>query len=171
MFVLFPGHRKINKNVATSPIQEGDGSGRGAAKSLHVRFMGVGDDQNNRFLSGGNKGVPSSLLSVPLSVSGGSMIPSDDVGGTTTESSESETENQSLLEEEKVMTTKFLLLTDSQKRHLTIKDIGIILERFSSKIVDVERLARETEAEDSYLWTIKATIKGKYFNSLGVNNK
>lgn len=134
----------MHKAVATSPIQDSglDGSGRGGSKSLHVRFMGVGEDKNGRFLttSGGRKVVPSSLLSVPLSVStvgglgGGSMIPSDDIGGTTTESSESETENNhSILEEEKVTTQKFLLLIDQlsldQKRHLTIKDIGVILER------------------------------------------
>lgn len=164
-----------------------DGSGRGgvAGKSLHVRFMGVGEDKNGRFLTGGKKVVvPSSLLSVPLSVStlvggGGSMIPSDDVGGTTTESqsSESETENNhSVLEEEKVTTRKFLLLIDQlsldQKRHLSIKDIGVILERLSSKIVDVERLERnrssETDAEDCYNWTIKATIKGDILRELGV---
>lgn len=132
----------MHKAVATSPIQDTslDGSGRGGAassKSLHVRFMGVGDDKNGRFLAaaGGKNIVPSSLLSVPLSVStlGGSMIPSDDVEGTTT-SSESETENNhSVLEEEKVTTQKFLLLIDQlsldQKRHLSIKDIGVILER------------------------------------------
>ncbi|XP_021949866.1 uncharacterized protein LOC110847264 isoform X1 [Folsomia candida] len=172
---------QVHKAVATSPIQDTslDGSGRGGAassKSLHVRFMGVGDDKNGRFLAaaGGKNIVPSSLLSVPLSVStlGGSMIPSDDVEGTTT-SSESETENNhSVLEEEKVTTQKFLLLIDQlsldQKRHLSIKDIGVILERLSSKIVDVERLDRETEAEDCYNWTIKATIKGEFLRELGV---
>ncbi|OXA56747.1 Cell death activator CIDE-A [Folsomia candida] len=172
---------EVHKAVATSPIQDTslDGSGRGGAassKSLHVRFMGVGDDKNGRFLAaaGGKNIVPSSLLSVPLSVStlGGSMIPSDDVEGTTT-SSESETENNhSVLEEEKVTTQKFLLLIDQlsldQKRHLSIKDIGVILERLSSKIVDVERLDRETEAEDCYNWTIKATIKGEFLRELGV---
>lgn len=128
--------------------------------------MGVDTDKNGRFLVGGKKVVPSSLLSVPLSVS--SMVPSDDVGGTTTESSESETENNhSVLEEERVTTQKFLLLIDQlsldQKRHLTIKDIGVILERLSSKIVDVERLERETEAVDCYNWTMYVFIYSKYF--------
>jgi hypothetical protein len=191
-FLNFSG-RKVHKAVATSPIQDSaleatvrGGAGAGpSSKSLHVRFMGVGDDKNGRFLTtaGGRKVVPTGLLSVPLSVSsvgaggglggGGSMIPSDDVGGTTTESSESETENNfSVLEEEKVTTQKFLLLIDQlsldQKRHLSIKDIGVILERLSSKIVDVERLDRETEAEDCYNWTIKATIKGEVLRELGV---
>ena len=48
-------------------------------------------------------------------------------------------------------TVKFLLLVDQLSmdqhphRHLSIKDIGIILDRLSSKIVDVERLEREIE--------------------------
>ena len=49
--------------------------------------------------------------------------------------------------EEGTTSTKFLLLVDQlsvdQKRHLSIKDIGIILDRLSSKILDVERLERE----------------------------
>jgi hypothetical protein len=174
VFVLFSG-RKVHKTVATSPIQDSglDASGRvgAASKSLHVRFMGVGDDKNGRFLASCKKVVPGGLLGVPLSVS--TLGGSDDVGGTTTESSESDTENnQSVLEEEKITSQKLLLLVDQlsldQKRHLTIKDIGVILERLSSKIVDVTRLERETEAEDCYNWTIKATIRGEVLRSLGV---
>ncbi|CAB0004753.1 unnamed protein product, partial [Nesidiocoris tenuis] len=85
------------------------------------------------------------------------------------DSSESETE---IGAEEAVTTEKFLLLIDQlsvdQKRHLTIKDIGIILERLSSKILDVERLDRESESEDCYNWTIKATIRGDVLRELGV---
>ncbi|GBP43653.1 Cell death activator CIDE-3 [Eumeta japonica] len=87
------------------------------------------------------------------------------------DSSESETEN-TLVEEEAVTSEKFLLLIDQlsveQKRHLTIKDIGIILERLSSKILDVERLDRESESDDCYNWTIKATIRGDALRELGV---
>ncbi|XP_014256719.1 uncharacterized protein LOC106670693 [Cimex lectularius] len=85
------------------------------------------------------------------------------------DSSESETEAGT---DEAVTTEKFLLLIDQlsvdQKRHLTIKDIGIILERLSSKILDVERLDRESESEDCYNWTIKATIRGDVLRELGV---
>ncbi|KAF6209509.1 hypothetical protein GE061_015256, partial [Apolygus lucorum] len=85
------------------------------------------------------------------------------------DSSESETE---IGAEEAITTEKFLLLIDQlsvdQKRHLTIKDIGIILERLSSKILDVERLDRESESEDCYNWTIKATIRGDVLRELGV---
>lgn len=67
---------------------------------------------------------------------------------------------------------KFLLLIDQltgkQDKHLTVKDIGIILERLNSKIVDVERLDRDYEATDCYNWTIKATIKGDVLQELGI---
>lgn len=83
----------------------------------------------------------------------------------------SESDNEATVEEQ-VTSEKFLLLIDQlsveQKRHLTIKDIGVILERLSSKIVDVERLDRESESEDCYNWTIKATIRGDVLRELGV---
>lgn len=186
---LFPG-RKVHKAVATSPIQEPGMEGAArmvpGAKSLHVRFMGVGEDKDGRFggPGAGKIQVPSSYLSVPYSgvpsgigISGSIIHPHDlgpgGGGGTTTESSESETENNhSVMEEDTTTTQKFLLLIDQlsldQKRHLTIKDIGVILERLSSKIVDVERLDRESEAEDCYNWTIKATIRGDFLRELGV---
>jgi hypothetical protein len=87
------------------------------------------------------------------------------------DSSESETEN-TVMEDETITSEKFLLLIDQlsvdQKRHLSIKDIGIILERLSSKILDVERLDRESESDDCYNWTIKATIRGDALRELGV---
>lgn len=87
------------------------------------------------------------------------------------DSSESETEN-TIVEDDKVTSEKFLLLIDQlsvdQKRHLSIKDIGIILERLNSKILDVERLDRESESDDCYNWTIKATIRGDALRELGV---
>ena len=50
---------------------------------------------------------------------------------------------------------KHLLLVDQlsadQKHHLSIKDIGIILERLSSKILDVEKLEREKEDDEIIL--------------------
>ncbi|XP_018348193.1 PREDICTED: uncharacterized protein LOC108752077 isoform X1 [Trachymyrmex septentrionalis] len=87
------------------------------------------------------------------------------------DSSESETEN-TMMEDEFVTSEKFLLLIDQltvdQKHHLSIKDIGIILERLSSKILDVERLDRESESEECYNWTIKALIRGDVLRELGV---
>ena len=74
--------------------------------------------------------------------------------------------------DESVTRVKFLLLVDQlsaeQKHHLSIKDIGIILDRLSSKILDVEKLDREKEDSDVYNWTIKATIRGEVMRELGV---
>ncbi|XP_076253529.1 DNA fragmentation factor-related protein 2 isoform X2 [Rhynchophorus ferrugineus] len=118
----------VHKSVATSPIQEaGAQQAQASPQPRHVRFLDV---------EGGGRG-----------------------GGLSEhESSESETEN-TVMEDEAVTSEKFLLLIDQlsvdQKRHLSIKDIGIILERLSSKILDVERLDRESESDDCYNWTIK----------------
>jgi len=56
-----------------------------------------------------------------------------------------------------------LLLTQlsaEQQRPLSIKDIGIILERLSARVIDVDRLERETEASDTRHWTIRAVVRG-----------
>ena len=55
-----------------------------------------------------------------------------------------------------------------QPHHLSIKDLGIILERLNSKIIDVERLDRTTEGSDTHNWTLKATIRGDVMRELGV---
>ncbi|XP_044018597.1 TPR-containing protein DDB_G0280363 isoform X2 [Aphidius gifuensis] len=87
------------------------------------------------------------------------------------DSSESETEN-TIMEDEVITSEKFLLLIDQltvdQKHHLSIKDIGIILERLRPKILDVERLDRESESEECYNWTIKAIIRGDVLRDFGV---
>ncbi|KAJ8878737.1 hypothetical protein PR048_019323 [Dryococelus australis] len=151
----------VHKSVATSPIQDAqqqtspqpsalsDGTRRGGpgGKAQHVRFLDI---------EGG------ALLRQAAEAAAAAAAH---------DSSESETENTAM-EEEAITTEKFLLLIDQlsvdQKRHLTIKDIGIILERLSSKIVDVERLDRESESDDCYNWTIKATIRGDVLRELGV---
>jgi hypothetical protein len=71
-----------------------------------------------------------------------------------------------------VTTEKMLLLTDQlstdQRRHLTILDLGVILDRLKAKIIDVERLEREREGPSCYRWMIKATIRGDVLRDLGV---
>ncbi|CAH1154208.1 unnamed protein product [Phaedon cochleariae] len=128
----------VHKSVATSPIQDAQQTSP-QPPSRHVRFLDI---------EGGGRG-----------------------GQSEHESSESETEN-TVMEDEAVTSEKFLLLIDQlsvdQKRHLSIKDIGIILERLNSKILDVERLDRESESDDCYNWTIKATIRGDVLRELGV---
>ncbi|XP_059225522.1 uncharacterized protein LOC106090840 isoform X1 [Stomoxys calcitrans] len=146
----------VHKSVATSPIQDGSTSPQPQqqatlAMSSVVDPMMGGSMQRR---SSGTKGHVRFL----------DIAPERD-------SSESETEN-TVMEDDKVTTEKFLLLIDQlsvdQKRHLSIKDIGIILERLNSKILDVERLDRESESDDCYNWTIKATIRGDALRELGV---
>lgn len=137
----------VHKNVATSPIQDGSNSPQPPPSSLS-------DTNSLQRRAATNKGHVRFL----------------DIGPEK-DSSESETEN-TVMEDETITSEKFLLLIDQlsvdQKRHLSIKDIGIILERLSSKILDVERLDRESESDDCYNWTIKATIRGDALRELGV---
>ncbi|KAI5710631.1 hypothetical protein M8J75_010290 [Diaphorina citri] len=146
----------VHKSVATSPIQDSlstspqqhpssmsDPSKRGSSYSKgHVRFLDI-------------EGCSPMTHQQPLEH----------------ESSESETET-TVMEDESLTSEKFLLLVDQLtvdvKKHLSIKDIGIILERLSSKIIDVERLDRETESDEVHNWTIKATIRGEVLRELGV---
>ncbi|XP_061389436.1 uncharacterized protein LOC133324617 [Musca vetustissima] len=145
----------VHKSVATSPIQDGTTSPQPQQQATLAMSSAVdpmiGSMQRR---SSGTKGHVRFL----------DIAPERD-------SSESETEN-TVMEDDKVTTEKFLLLIDQlsvdQKRHLSIKDIGIILERLNSKILDVERLDRESESDDCYNWTIKATIRGDALRELGV---
>lgn len=147
----------VHKSVATSPIQDGIGGG-GACSSSAMS---------------GSPQPPNTILTDSM------QRRSSTVKGHVRfldiqqerDSSESETEN-TVMDDETVTTEKFLLLIDQlsvdQKRHLNIKDIGIILERLSAKIIDVERLDRESESDDCYNWTMKATIRGEALRELGV---
>ena len=145
----------VHKSVATSPIQD-------AQQQTSPQPSSLSDGTRRSALGKGAQHVRF------LDIEGGRLQQQQQQQA---ESSESETEN-TVMEEEAVTSEKFLLLIDQlsvdQKRHLTIKDIGIILERLSSKIVDVERLDRESESDDCYNWTIKATIRGDVLRELGV---
>ena len=71
-----------------------------------------------------------------------------------------------------VRTEKTLLLTDQlstdQRKHLTILDLGVILDRLKAKIIDVQSLEREREGPSCFRWVIKATIRGDILRDLGV---
>ncbi|RXG72451.1 hypothetical protein Avbf_00193 [Armadillidium vulgare] len=152
---------QANKTVATSPIQEVQEK-RPAHQVQHLTQSPLGKSglaaqkpsSHVRFLSDFH---PSSLIDKPKAEA---------------ESSESETENTTN-DEEGQTCEKFLLLIDQPsvehktKRHLSIKDIGVILDRLSSKIIDVERLDREIE-DECFNWTIKAVIRGDSLRELGV---
>lgn len=140
-----------HKTVATSPIQAEDGK-RSLPKGAHVRF----DVEN----LGASNSKCEAIIEMREAENGGDSSESEVEGGEEVEDAESVTSN------------KFLLLVDQlsvdQKHHLSIKDIGIILDRLSSKILDVEKLDREKEDSEVYNWTIKATIRGEVMRELGV---
>lgn len=146
----------VHKSVATSPIQDGTTSPQ-PQQQASLSMSSVVDPMMGGSMQRRSSGTKGHVRFLDIA-------PERD-------SSESETEN-TVMEDDKVTTEKFLLLIDQlsvdQKRHLSIKDIGIILERLNSKILDVERLDRESESDDCYNWTIKATIRGDALRELGV---
>ncbi|KOC67740.1 hypothetical protein WH47_11141 [Habropoda laboriosa] len=138
------------------PSSLSDGTRRPGLAKGHVRFCDTADEESSSRLAGNSAG------SFHLHHHHNHHQEHD--------SSESETEN-TIMEDEIVTSEKFLLLIDQltvDQKHLSIKDIGIILERLSSKILDVERLDRESESEECYNWTIKAIIRGNVLRELGV---
>lgn len=145
----------VHKSVATSPIQESSTSPQPQQQAM-VSMSPV-DPTISGSMQRRSSGIKGHVRFLDIA-------PERD-------SSESDTEN-TIIEDDKVTTEKFLLLIDQlsvdQKRHLSIKDIGIILERLNSKILDVERLDRESESDDCFNWTIKATIRGDTLRELGV---
>lgn len=184
----------VHKSVATSPIQEchhtqppstmsvgqptsslSDGTRRASPKG-HVRFL---DADASPPLPPPPLLPPSPPALASSPVHRQYAAASGNGGGgrkqqhqhRTDDSSESETET-TVIEDDSMTSEKFLLLIDQltgkQDKHLTVKDIGIILERLNSKIVDVERLDRDYEATDCYNWTIKATIRGDVLQELGI---
>ncbi|KAG6802770.1 basic-leucine zipper transcription factor A isoform X1 [Apis mellifera caucasica] len=139
------------------PSSLSDGTRRTGLSKGHVRFCDTADEESSSRLAG-NSGTASFHLHHHHN------------HHQEHDSSESETEN-TIMEDEIVTSEKFLLLIDQltvDQKHLSIKDIGIILERLSSKILDVERLDRESESEECYNWTIKAIIRGDVLRELGV---
>lgn len=140
--------RQVTKSVATSPIQE----------TIIVPVLSVSSDSH--YASG----------SSTLPKKGAKYVRFSDLEAkVVTNGSDSETENT---EQEDTLSEKYLLLVDQltidQDKHLTVKDIGTILERLSSKIVDIDKLERERETADCYNWVIKATIKGEVLREFGV---
>ncbi|KAK7067062.1 hypothetical protein SK128_022422 [Halocaridina rubra] len=175
---------QVHKAVATSPVQEGAPTTRPTLHHIHTVNQSPGTKSQAQ-------AAPTSVqASVAAAAAAAAAVAAAQKGSSHVrfqhdyrstnlkdkqrpeqESSESETENTTN-DEEAHTTEKFLLLTDQlsvdTKKHLSIKDIGVILDRLSSKIIDVEKLDREAEEEDCFNWTIKATIRGDSLRELGV---
>ncbi|XP_022254676.1 uncharacterized protein LOC106470363 [Limulus polyphemus] len=138
----------LNKSVATSPIQEMPEGAAAAAGPSGVSLHKKGGAKGHvRFLD-----------------------EAQEVKSPGRDESESDTENTT--NEEEQLSEHYLLLTDQlsleQNRHLNIRDIGVILDRLSSKIVEVQKLEREKESAEIHNWTIKATIRGEVLREIGV---
>lgn len=169
------GSIKVSKSVGTSPIldfsrttspfesaqpaQTVDASLAQAqtglkAKKGHVRFMDLDK--------------ASDLSSPKPNISLMELINGHMDGNPSSEESETETTER----DDEQLCERYLLLIDqlsiTQKRHLSIKDIGIILERLRSKIVDIDKLERDKENVGCYNWLIKATIRGEMLREIGV---
>lgn len=146
---------QVNKSVATSPIQEFPPRGGPFPGSSGMQRM----MQSQAQPTSSGKGQHVRFLEVTEEA----RIPA-------IEDSESDTENTACEEEQ--LTERYLLLVDQlsleQDRHLSIRDIGVILERLGSRIVDVDRLERERESADIHNWTIKATLRGEVLREIGV---
>lgn len=143
-------------------------------KTTHVRFHAVAN--NKKTIAAESQQKPPSTKATNTSAISSRK---NDVGFANRDSSESEMEPESntTIDDEcdnevSKTTNKFLLLIDQlstdQRKHLTILDLGVILERLKAKIVDVERLEREREGPSCFRWIIKATIRGEVLRDLGV---
>ena len=161
---------QLNKSTI-SPTQDDRRSSSSHHLSSGKHTLAAQKGSHVRFLSDYHSTVPSILTPdnmKDLSLSSPAPLPAK----VDPDSSESETENTTN-DDDGQTCEKFLLLIDqpsveqTSKKHLSIKDIGVILDRLSSKIVDVERLDRDAD-EDCFNWTIKAIIRGDSLRELGV---
>jgi len=138
-------HVHIKKSVATSPITE--------APSLYLRGIKIPTTFQTSRKPGGKY-----------------VRFQDEPTRQTSAGSDSDTENTD--REEEQLYERYLLLSDTlcvgHEKHLTIKDIGNILERLSCKIVDVDKLERERESTDRYNWIIRGLIRGESLREIGV---
>lgn len=144
----------VQKSVATSPIQGAASGSGGGGTSPQPHCSNLASSSAAQRRPSGSKGHVRFMEPAPEQIS-----------------SESDTENTTV-DDDNVTSEKFLLLVDQlsieQKKHLNIKDIGLILERLDNRIIDVEKLERDDETEDCHHWTIKATIRGEQLRELGV---
>ena len=150
-------HRQIQikKSVATSPIIE-------VAPSLYIRS---GEVHGTAYAPSHHYQPPSTRKP-----SGKYVRFQDEPTRQTSAGSDSETETTD--REDEQLCERYLLLVDplsiGHERHLTIKDIGSILERLNCKIVDVDKLERESDTADCHNWVIRALIRGESLREIGV---
>lgn len=129
-------------------------------KKGHVRFMDIETNDNNNI-------ERTTVHSTKPNISLMGLI-----NGQLDMASSSESETETTERDDEQYCERYLLLVDqlsaNHKKHLSIKDIGIILERLKSKIIDIDKLERDKENVDCYNWFIKAIIKGDMLREIGV---
>ncbi|XP_015792236.1 uncharacterized protein LOC107368861 [Tetranychus urticae] len=186
------GEIRVSRSVATSPITESptpsglllspvsinvpiisgshsisSNKPRQALKG-HVRFMDT--EHTNGVVDHKEANKLQTNTATTLNSSVNNIFQGNTTSQVNGNGSDSETETTERDDEQ--FSERYLLLVDqlslNQDRHLNLKDIGIILERLSSKIIDVDKLEREKEGSDCYNWIIKATIRGEVLREIGV---
>lgn len=178
----------------------------GKKAGVHVRFLDIDDGGGGHGGCGISRPLPSNISLIGQLLNGHQttqqrlqqqrQLQNQTSLERTPSSEESETETTE--REDEQLRERYLLLVDSQissgrgggqhasqnhrnNQHLSVKDIGIILERLRSKIVDVDRLEREKDEESvttstgsgtatgpSYNWLLRATIRGEMLREIGV---
>lgn len=149
---------QIMTTTTTTTMASKPAKGKG-----HVRFM----DMDKSGIIGPSSTSTSSRTKTELS----SMINGQISYGSVPSSDESETETTE--REDEQICERYLVLVDQpsatlKRPNLSILDIGRILERFRSKIIDVDKLERDKENVGCYNWLIRATIRGEMLREVGV---
>ncbi|KAF7493220.1 hypothetical protein SSS_08723 [Sarcoptes scabiei] len=160
------------QKIAQVPMKSG--------KKGHVRFMGI-----DKTVSELNGRIGKQNLKLMNMINGHEMLQSNVVGDGDDDDdddtgSSDDTETTACNDDEQLC-ERYLLLVDRlsttvsskiqgkmRSKHLSIKDIGIILERLKSKIIDVDKLERDRESYDCYHWLIKGLIRGEMLREIGV---
>lgn len=147
-------HRfQVNRSVGTSPIQE----------SVNIPSWGpISTSAEDIVVTGATGAVPKRSQPRVRFTEEPTKIPA----------ANSDSETETTEREDEQLCDRYLLLVDQltvdQDKHLSIRDIGVIMERLQSKIVDIDKLEREKEGSDCYNWIIKATIRGEVLREIGV---
>ena len=136
-----------------------------ATKNTHVRFH----DQEKKPPAARLGDNPSySQISMQKCQSVERKSPESNIEQESNNATEEDFENECSTTTDKLLLLTDQLTMDRNRKHLTILDLGVILDRLKGKILDVERLEREVEGPSCHRWVIKATIRGQMLRELGV---
>ncbi|XP_054165415.1 uncharacterized protein LOC128962985 [Oppia nitens] len=155
------GHISVTRSAATSPVQEG----------ISIPILGAGLSSSAESIEAmrATGAIPKKSSTVKGHVR---FMDTEPTRIEISNNNNSESESETTEREDEQVCERYLLLVDQlsmeHKKHLNIKDIGVILERLSSKIIDIDKLEREKESQDTHNWVIKATIRGEVLREVGI---